>query len=268
MATLSFGYTELIGSGKESLETFTLNVTATRIFYGPWVDRWNFIKQELLFDFTDDGTNTITIKNLASYPDLPQAVVSRINIEGVLKPGTDGNLSQISYEKAKITVFYEVLDISVNQPGGGGNVIVTEAVTSSVEILEFPGEDSTDEDGKKIPELGILRVPLPLETRTVNVFFVLNPNWSSFLNALGKINSQPVLLPVSGISVPAKQARFDGYSANKGINLNEISFWNLSLTLTINPNGWDTLPTKNGNKVIFRPNGDPLYESAIFPTFI
>lgn len=252
-----FGFGEAKGSCDESYDFLEGNMTAQRIFIGPWANRADFIQAKIMANVApgQDGNNQSVVPP-NSYPDFPDAVAYKANVKGIFVAGQNANDQlQMVYDLAKITVDYKLFPFG--WPGGGNTNVerafIEEKVESTTELIPIPYSFTVVDSspGYKVNNQvapikghrdGKLNKTITIEHYKLMIPIVIEPNLALFDFHSGKVNSDVIILP-SGYEVGIESFRYDGWS---GVTKREISagklVWTIEHSFGHYWDGWNTLP--------------------------
>jgi hypothetical protein len=251
-----FGFGEGKGSLKEGYDFYQGTIEATRIFIGPWANRFDFIRYKLLAEVAPGeagANNSITPPN--AYPDVPAATAYKCDVEGISTfTQTESEPYQGQYKYAKLTVHYKIFPFGL--PGGSTEInaaFIEENIESTAELIPIPYSFTIVDSSPGFKQAGL---PAPLKGKNEGKFnkvivikhykltipIVIEPDFYALNAMAGKVNSEYIQLP-SGYIVPPETFRFDGETA---VSKREISQGRLAWTITLGFGhyypGWNTLP--------------------------
>lgn len=268
---LGFGFTE---RAREDVTTETLNLeagslSATRIFTGPWANRFSFIQKKLT----------------TSYPPFPQAIVSTINItgEGSADTQEDVTLNYMpKWDRALITVNYNTITVSSSSNRAGQQFgtpeftqkenkdqrYIEEQIDAAPEFLNVDGKDLLDDAGAALHDEGrfhLLVVHLNISLRIPNV---THPNWDAIQARIGDVNDNGFVTP-SGFPAQAGALRYDGPTGITKVNpvvglqgSSPLPSWDMTHQFSFNRRGWNNRWVDNRWQAITDANGNPLFRAG------
>lgn len=223
--TLPFGYIEIVkGNGEEEINWMEGKISAKRIFWGPWADRFSFVNEYLTY-LTDAKGQVINVEPTLRYPDIPIIIPLGVTIKGKLKASNEGALGMISFEKALIEVSYGIPPISTGGSTGGDHPpgpiafqpYLIESGEVSVEYQTFKGPFFTtsiigpDTIYTEITGLDEIQRVLPKQELTVTQLFVPEPDWIKLNQCNGRLNNETFYLPNGNFYEPGT-ALYYGYT--------------------------------------------------------
>lgn len=272
-SNLPYGYKELYGSGEEYFDFLVGGWKATRVFFGPWENRLDFL--DAIFYTVTQGSNAAIYVPGAVYPEIANLIPTNAKIQGKLDHSNEGALGQISYAAARIEIEYN--SVIITTPGGenpGGEPTDPEtiprfaqvSISGGIETLVVPGEELVDEDNNPLIDVRAVR-QIPFGTIKVTFFHVINPIFGYLEYYPGLVNSGPFTLP-NGLTYGAATLLYDGYEAEKTFLLNQTTTWQVSLTFLSRPEQftWNQVFNNKGNRVTakFRGTNNNIYDSVNF----
>lgn len=259
----SSGWKELTSRfGGEDFDIRTGIFKTSRVFLGPWEDRYQFVLNNIL-PRAEIINNGLVYFPGASYPDFPRARASSIKITGRGKASQQGTSRQISWERAEIEVMYDtnIIDATGNNEQPEDVQIFSEEFSGGVDVLEIPGEGIVDINDKAIPEIGKFGKRIPITNYTITNYFVINPNFNLYEDKLGQINNIAFTAP--SVTKAPKTVLFDGYSARRQIMLSGIRSWEVSKTFIFRTIEWDQVYNKEGQLTrALRQGGGKLFDEG------
>ena len=271
MAQFALGFQEYTGDGqaptRERFDFESGEITATRIFKGPWENRIDFIHDHLD----------------VRYPDIPQAVLANIDILGLGVSSVNDTTGQAEWERVQLTVNYKTLQQETpSNPRGEQNLddfskrrFIEEAIEGGVEMQQTEGAswqiaDGEPNAGDKLNELDKINKLLPLETLTIKQNFLGIPNWMEMHLARGKVNNNAWISP-SGIPFASESLRYDGTTADTKIDIDTrgsedspFPVWELTHKFSHNVFNWNKRWHK-GQYQRFIDNTFPSFQTNLFP---
>lgn len=250
-SSLGFDFIELKqDNGQEDFDWYNGQVSAQRCFWGPWENRLNFITAWLTYVVNADGTILVT-NNSTEYPDIRGLVPLTASVRGWGAVSNTGSLGMISFQKAKITIKYGIPPFGSNngnntQNNGNNDPYIPftsmeGSVSTEVQVIPGPFK----KDGSLIPGLNEIYLTLTKEDCSITQSMIPNPNWDSFANAAGTINSTTLYLPGNFTVAPAR-ALYLGHNYRQKFLPDGSEVWEIihRLSLRQNPR-WDQKVVKD-----------------------
>jgi hypothetical protein len=224
---------------------------ATRIFEGPWEDRFNFVFNYLYEEITGVG-NTTNYAIPHQYPDYTGAYVDDVDITGMGSSSERSSDGAPVWERAMIAAVYRDkpwnFDTLPNDSREAytNAIFIEEGCDSDFEIFGLNGDDLkfTGEAvaaGDKIS----FNMTVINEFVSITTPLVSNPLWIAFQMAEGRINDEIFITP-NGKVFNVGTLRYDGYSASTKLNIVEtpddfsLPIWELRHKFAYNPYGWNS----------------------------
>jgi hypothetical protein len=250
---------------QESIDINNGTIVASRLFYGPWTDRYLFLS-DFLPTIVSGGSSASAVRHY--YPDIPHLLAYKADITGKLVPSNTGADEQIAYTRAEILVHYKSdpttffltqgIQGQDNQPAPGAsyNLRTTYSWDSVSQLITFKGKNVKDKDGQKQHDKGDFDFTwnqINIRVTYHDSFAGTNP--SAFLS-VGKINKQSItfdemlgIFPV----FPASTLRYEGCSGNQKISIREFDgtvgsnlvtdiTYEITHNFLYNPLRWDRIP--------------------------
>lgn len=252
----SSGWKELTSRfGGEDYDIRSGMFKTSRVFLGPWEDRYQFILDNIL-PRTEIVNNGLVYFPGASYPDFPRARAASIKISGRGKASQQGASRQISWERAEIEVMYDtsIIDATGNSEQPEDVQIFSEEFSGGVDILEIPGEGIINAaNDNAVPEIGQFGKRIPTTTYTLTNYFVISPSFNLYEEKLGEINNVSFIAP--SVTKGPREVMFDSYSARRAIMLSGTRIWEVSKTFIFRKIKWDQLYDKDGSLITVRRRG-------------
>lgn len=255
----ALGYSEYTGEAgqaatRERFDWESGEITATRIFKGPWEDRIDFVNDHLDKE----------------YPDLPQAKLANVEILGIGVASVNSDTGQASWDTAQLTVTYKTLQqetpASPTKPQTvedfSNRRFIEESLEGRVEILQVDASDYwvdsaanaqqfgtqylQENEGLRLNALDKINLLDPTEILTLKQQFVGVPFWTEMHMARGKVNNNCFIAP-SGIAFAAESLRYDGTTGRTKIDVdtrgsedNPFPVWELEHSFAHKIVGWNT----------------------------
>lgn len=275
-------WTELPQTGPvEKYDLRTGKITASRVFRGPYSERFIFL-QNILPQLTGTPDGIDFDRNYYFYPGIDGLLAHSAEITGHLVPSCDGPEGLIQYEAAEVTISYETDNRNFFLSSGvlgqappveaGSPILKTNyQITSETKLLTVDGKEIKDAQNKRQQANGDQEIQVTLLNFMITYEEVLFPQWDSIFANIGKINGDILILqdfvgvlPIGGFE--ASHLLYDGPSAvtktvvrswNNAENKIEWDLaWNITHKLIYNPrHGWHQIPI--GFRML-DDNGQPL----------
>lgn len=250
-----------VDGAQESIDINNGTLEATRLFYGPWTDRYAFLA-EFLPTIVASGPGASSATRYY-YPDIPHLMAYKASINGKLVPSDTGANEQIAYTRAEVLIYYKADPTTFfltqgtwgsaapDQPPGEAGYRTTYSWDTVTELINFKGKNVKDKDGQKQHDKGDVEFPLKLMNIKVTYHDSVYPNVYTAFAGAGKINQQVILFDeLAGVFpfFPAKTLRYDGSSGSMKVGLRDIIAgvpdltWETTHNLVYNPLRWDRIP--------------------------
>lgn len=252
-----YEYKEKKGSNPEKISFSEGGFEATRVWEGPYNDRFNFIYNYLVTYSSSSGRYLPQ-----RYPVNIPAYLDEVTIQGVGAIRHNSTTGMIEYDRAIITAKYKTKPYNQNdeedQPDNErwvNKIFIEEEIDSNITIAQANKEEFKDH-GVIIEAGGPLNIPIITATIIITETFVMRPWWFEIGVMCGVVNSLAFITP-SGFVCPKETLRYDGpFGVTKvnpitggGVNDQEeypLPIWRLSHRFSFDRNGHNSVMKPDG----------------------
>ena len=210
---------------------------ATRVFQMAWASRIAFIDTAL--GWASGKTYRLPIR----YPANPRAVAVSAAVKGAGKATAIGGV--LAWEAARVTVSYKVPEYET-QIGASRELLVTEQLEGAAEFITVPAIGLYWDLAKTEPLTGAEAPGMLRKLQTWNYTMCRLPTIPTDLPEVGTLNLRPV-------ASTWYQRVFEPYTLLAGVPIIKnastvagVLAWDVTLSFTHNPNGWNKLLRKGG----------------------
>lgn len=263
---------------QETIDINSGTLEATRLFYGPWTDRYAFLA-EFLPTIVDSGGSASASRHF--YPDVPHLMAYKATINGKLVPTDTGADEQIAYTRAEILIYYKADPTTFfltqgvqggdpeNEPSASYNLRTTYSWEANSQLITFRGKNVKDKDGQKQHDKG----DVEFTWNQVNIRVTYHDRYSNGIAAgfesTGRINQASVTFDeLLGVfpQFAAKTLLYHGSSGSSKVSVREfdpVSFvipditYEVTHNFSYNPLRWDRIPIGIEPAVVGQANPTP-----------
>ncbi len=229
--TISVNYEELDGSPVESIDDRG-RVSVQRILQCDWSDRWTLMREVLA-----DGGLPLEDYTPPTVPPGFTSLPVRAKTCGCLPSGQNQGTGTVNaYPKARVAVRYRMLTMHDEDP----DELVAESLepTGEMQVLDYTKFRWGAPDGDRLEEdeapAKLVR-SLDYAVKMFRVTTIL----PAVLTLIGKVNEDPVLATLLGVTFPAQTLLYNPPVLERSITTEGVGAWDLGFRFSFRPDGWN-----------------------------